>query len=1393
MRRSVRPAALAMVAALMILSLPSAAAAARPLDGLRVHGQTAAVIGELATLTVKLPANVAAFDARVITAPGAAEVIGVAPVGGGTALRPEASGDGTAVAAYGLASRKGVTRVLIAVNPLVAGRIQARVIIDAASDAAGHRVTLRRTSALATITAGAGRRLVAAPAARMRLAPKAKSVKPFDLRLDRKFNAQDLDMVRAAWSQSHANVGAICGGATAGDANGDGCVDIIDVQLLKSVSGKAVTAKTSSTLLATEPDLSSTRAVLSTTPDVTSVGDFVPLRTFTVTSTGDTADATPGNGICADSNGRCTLRAAMTEADYMQGEDRIAFNLPGTAPVTIQVSSRLPLITSRSGGVFIDGYSQPGASPNTAQVGSNAVPGVYLRGNGNAAREYGFYMTSANNIVSGLAIGNFWRALMLDGTDATGNLIAGDWLGFTGTGSNNGGSIGILINVGAHDNTVGTPALADRNVIGNFPVGVDVYGPGTDGTTFQNNQFCISPSGARATCNVGIDHNFGPKRNLIGGSGANERNVFGPTNYQGIELSHGYNPSVQPDTDFSLPYQINDHQIIGNWVGFRMDGTYDPAYRSGLNFSSADNAEGINVYDGVFNNLVEDNYVASVYDGIILRSPHASDNILRGNVIGVAPNGGGAAPLTGWGIKIGWSATHNLVEDNVIRNAAAGGIGLVNTTNTGLPQAPAYNIKLSRNLVSDTNGPAIDLFGIAGPDPNDPGDADLGANGLLNTPIITGVTTTTVSGTGQAGATVEVYTVSRAIGAYGLPQAYQGSAVVAGNGTWTLATTLTGSDVVSAIQIAPDWNTSEFSPNAGFGSPSITSASSTTFPAGQASSFTVTTTGNPAPAISRSGALPSGVTFTDNGNGTATLAGTPAIGSQGNYPLTITAANGALPNATQSFTLTVTAAVVSAPAITSAASTTYVTGTAGSFTVTTTGVPTPTIGRTGALPSGVTFTDNGNGTATLAGTPAAGTSGTYPLTITATNGVSPNASQSFTLTVHAAPAITSAASVSFSIGSAGSFTMTTTGTPTPSITRAGSLPSGITFTDHGDGTATLAGTPTAGSGGTYPLSITASNGVLPNASQAFTLFVTAAPAITSVDHVSFIAGITDSFTVTTTGTPVPGIARTGALPAGVTFTDNGNGTATLAGTPDTGSAGTYPLTITAGNGVNPDATQSFTLTVTQLTTYATDSFGRNVRNNWGTADLGGDWLVSTARAFTVDGSIGSMDLQKSQTRWATLGDVSARDVDLQVSLGFEAIPGAGNAYDYLVARQVSSGNEYRAKIRVTSTGAVYAQLLAVTGGTEAGISSEVLVGGVTATPGVSLRARFVVTGLSPTSLQFKVWNLGQPEPGAWSVTATDSTAALQAYGAVGVRAYLSSNASPNKLLFLFDDLAALVP
>jgi hypothetical protein len=92
----------------------------------------------------------------------------------------------------------------------------------------------------------------------------------------------------------------------------------------------------------------------------------------------------------------------------------------------------------------------------------------------------------------------------------------------------------------------------------------------------------------------------------------------------------------------------------------------------------------------------------------------------------------------------------------------------------------------------------------------------------------------------------------------------------------------------------------------------------------------------------------------------------------------------------------------------------------------------------------------------------------------------------------------------------------------------------------------------------------------------------AAPSFTSANNTVFTAGGSERFTVTTSGLPAPALSvSTGAgqsgLPQGVGFTDNGNGTGYLIGTP--ASPGTFTFTITASNGVSPPATQDFTLFV----------------------------------------------------------------------------------------------------------------------------------------------------------------------------------------------------------------------
>jgi IPT/TIG domain len=268
--------------------------------------------------------------------------------------------------------------------------------------------------------------------------------------------------------------------------------------------------------------------------------------------------------------------------------------------------------------------------------------------------------------------------------------------------------------------------------------------------------------------------------------------------------------------------------------------------------------------------------------------------------------------------------------------------------------------------------------------------------------------------------------------------------------------------------------------------PAITSANATAFTAGTAGTFTVTTTGSPAPSITETGTLPSGVTFVDNGKGTATLSGTPATGTAGIYPITITAHNGAGADATQPFTLTVNASAdtdltISNPFPPPAAITVVAHGPKGAVVT----YPLPTVSdpddTTAPAPacspaSGAVFPV---GTTTV--TCSASDSDDTPSTV----------SVSFTVTVNEPPAITSANATTFTMGKTGTFTVTTTGSPTPSITEAGTLPSGVTFADNGDGTATLSGMPAAGPkpGTAYPITLTAHNGVGADATQNFVITV----------------------------------------------------------------------------------------------------------------------------------------------------------------------------------------------------------------------------------------------------------------------------------------------------------------
>lgn len=99
----------------------------------------------------------------------------------------------------------------------------------------------------------------------------------------------------------------------------------------------------------------------------------VSAATFTVNTTNDTVDATPGDGICADAASACSLRAAISEANALAGDDTIT--LPAGDYTQTLVAANEDL---NAGGDFdITGnVTINGAGAGTTNIQANAAAGA---------------------------------------------------------------------------------------------------------------------------------------------------------------------------------------------------------------------------------------------------------------------------------------------------------------------------------------------------------------------------------------------------------------------------------------------------------------------------------------------------------------------------------------------------------------------------------------------------------------------------------------------------------------------------------------------------------------------------------------------------------------------------------------------------------------------------------------------------------------------------------------------------------------------------------------------------------------------------------------------------------------------------------------------------------
>lgn len=195
----------------------------------------------------------------------------------------------------------------------------------------------------------------------------------------------------------------------------------------------------------------------------------------------------------ADS-GAGTLRQAILDANVTAIEETIAFDVAGSCPRIISLATPLPTISST---VSIDGFTQPGSSPNTLgdseAAGDDSVHCVVLASNGARAMN----LTPGPDqeiVVRGLA---FYRA-----TEAQIRVSGSGRATIIGNTFNTGTSIfepsvpqyAITVD-GASGTRIGGIDPADRNIIGRASIAGVRLGPGTE-RRLDRNFIGLSKSGA---------------------------------------------------------------------------------------------------------------------------------------------------------------------------------------------------------------------------------------------------------------------------------------------------------------------------------------------------------------------------------------------------------------------------------------------------------------------------------------------------------------------------------------------------------------------------------------------------------------------------------------------------------------------------------------------------------------------------------------------------------------------------------------------------------------------------------------------------------------------------------------------------------------------------------
>jgi hypothetical protein len=513
-------------------------------------------------------------------------------------------------------------------------------------------------------------------------------------------------------------------------------------------------------------------------------------------------------------------------------------------------------------------------------AGGNIVEGCYIgldatgmTALGNGGSGIGIFGASSHNLIGGTSTAkrniisaNGFSGVQVSTGSAGGNLIINNFIGLNVAGDTSSGSVGNYGNgifVDAPDDTIGGTTALTRNVIaGNHDPGV-ALAAAAQRNLIQGNYF--GTDWAYHYYGFGNRSNaifIAGSYNTIGGLSSTGRNLILASNQAGILIEGATATGNVVQGNHVCPHDLNvveTQNTIGIWVrdapGNTIGGTADSAGNlvtfnamHGIEISGStangnvvqgnriggytrtlsgygnfryglviDNAPG-NIIGGTASyapNFIQGNYAG----GIIIAGTSATGNIIQGNYIGPDINrakGNGTQPggiiLAASGNRIGGT---NPYEGNTI--AYNKGCGIFDSTGAGN--------RFLGNLIYANDSLGIDLA-PRGITPNDSLDADGGANGLQNFPILDSADIGTGSvqirgrmiGVPGASYSLEFFlNDGPSLLHFGPGKTFLGEGSVVCDGTGkgdinvTIAASMRMDQYITATATSSDWSTSEFS------------------------------------------------------------------------------------------------------------------------------------------------------------------------------------------------------------------------------------------------------------------------------------------------------------------------------------------------------------------------------------------------------------------------------------------------------------------------------------------------------------------------------------------------------------------------------------------------------